>query len=279
MEYLRVHILISSDVTLAEVLVAFLANLGFEGMEEFAGGLDAYIQAPLFNKQYFDDALNKIPWNGRKYEYQILQVPETNWNAEWEKNYPPVLVSSDCRIRAPFHHFKDHVSYDLVIEPKMAFGTGHHETTFMMMRSVLPMDLGQKKVLDVGTGTGVLAMLAVLKGARHTVAIDNDEHAYTNAKNNFSLNEIQEIRLIFGDILACNESGFDLIMANISRNILLSEMPQYASRLVSGGVLLISGFLLADRQILEETGAREKLVVTGSEQRNDWLALILQKGV
>lgn len=259
-----------------DILIAELSEIGFESFVETADGVDAYIQSPMFDEVLIKEVglLNNANF---KVSYSIKTIADQNWNAEWEKNFELINVEDECIIRAPFHVKNDAVEFDIVIDPKMSFGTGHHETTYLMIKRLLTLSLEGKNVMDMGCGTGVLAILAQLKKAQYVEAIDIDEWAYNNTLENIRNNNCNEITVEMGGVEKISETMFDVFIANINRNILLNDMAKYVSVLKSGGSLLLSGFFSSDKEMLLEAAASLKMELSYSESKNDWTMLHLIK--
>ncbi len=276
MNYIEISIG-TEDLDAAALLMAEMAEAGFESFVENEQGFTAYIPERDFRPTLLDDLRFFHPES-----MQVSQslIPEQNWNATWEENFEPVEVDDFCSIRAPFHPAAQGKKYEIIIEPKMSFGTGHHETTSSMIRLMKTLDFNNKTVLDMGCGTSVLAILAVLMGAGETVAIDNDEWAYRNSLENTERNKAGHIRVILGDAATLDsfeEGHFDLILANINRNILLGDIPAYARVLRPGGRLLFSGFYTEDRPMILEKCAQFSLDEVRYISLNNWVALETQK--
>jgi len=232
-----------------EILLAFLADIDFESFEENDNGLVGYIAQHIFNQQKVDNICQRLDI---KISTQTLLIKSQNWNAKWESDFNPILIDQVCGIRADFHSPLN-VQHEIIITPKMSFGTGHHATTEGMIRCMLSLDFNQKKVLDMGCGTAVLAILSEKLGSNNILAIDIEEWAFTNAKENIEKNQCQHINLKLGGAEQI-EGNFDVILANINRNILLQDIPIYFKHLNSNGLLLISGFYEQDLDlILEKT--------------------------
>ena len=254
-----------------EILIAELGFAGFESFVETETGVTAYIQ----KKDWFESILEDIQiLNSYEFEFEFTfeEVAQTNWNEEWEKNFNPIIVENLCTVRAPFHKKFD-TAYDIVIEPKMSFGTGHHETTHMMIQHILQNDFSNKSVLDMGCGTGVLAILAEMKGAKSIDAIDIDNWCYINSLENVERNNCNQISVYEGDASLINGRHYDIIIANINRNILLQDIPLYASCLNKNGILYLSGFYNEDIPLIEEECNRNLLKLTKKIERNNWVSL------
>ena len=253
------------------VLIARLAELGFESFVENDEDILAYIP--------FKDLTDSLRLALKSTEISELitaselnLIKDQNWNAVWESAYEPVRIGNQCLVRAPFHPSDTKVEYEIVIEPKMSFGTAHHETTRLMMKYVLETELNGKSLLDMGSGTAVLAILASMKGAAPVLAIDNDDWAYRNAVENVEGNKAGEIEVILGDASSLKGRSFDVILANINRNILLNDIPEYRQSLNPLGYLFISGFYDTDLDMLKEKAKENKLQFLSSQTDNKWTA-------
>ena len=258
-----------------EILIAELGYVGFESFVENDNGVTAYIQKQEWNPQILDD-LYILGSPEFKIKYSHHEVIQTNWNKEWEKNFNPIQVDGQVSIRAPFHE-NPSLKFDIVIEPKMSFGTGHHETTHMMIQHLLALDLENKKVLDMGCGTGILAIFAEMKGAQPIDAIDIDSWCYQNSLENVQRNGCRHIIVLEGDSSLLIGKKYDVVIANINRNILLSDMKTYTDSLSKNGVLLLSGFYKDDITIIENEVFKYGLVFDKMIQRNSWVALKYKK--
>ena len=254
-----------------EILIAELGSIGFESFVENEKGVVAYIQEKDWNQNILDDifVLNSEEFS---ISYQKETIRQTNWNREWEKNFNPIAVDGLVSIRAPFHE-NPKLKYDIIIEPKMSFGTGHHETTHMMIQHLLELDLKNKKVLDMGCGTGILAIFAEMKGAYEIDAIDIDNWCYQNSIENCERNNCKNIKVFEGDARLLVNKKYDLIIANINRNILLNDIKIYVKNLYEEGVLLLSGFYKEDISVIEDETSKYGLYLTKSLERNNWVAL------
>ncbi|KGL61373.1 MULTISPECIES: 50S ribosomal protein L11 methyltransferase [unclassified Polaribacter] len=259
----------------AEILIAELGAVGFESFVENEDGVTAYIQKEEWNSNILDTifVLNSDEFS---IEYNQNEVEQTNWNAEWEKNFTPIEVDEIVSIRAPFHE-NSNLKYDIVIEPKMSFGTGHHETTHMMVQHLLQLDLNNKQTLDMGCGTGILAIFAEMKGAKPIDAIDIDNWCYENSIENVTRNNCHHISVFEGDSSLLINKKYDLIIANINRNILLMDMKVYANCLKEKGILLLSGFYEEDIPIIDAEVSKYNLKLENFIQRNNWVALKYNK--
>jgi ribosomal protein L11 methyltransferase len=260
-----------------ELLTQQLADIGYESFIDTDTGITAYIIV----KDFKDEELNKISiLSGEisgevKFSWSLIK--DQNWNQQWESNFSPVIINSDCYIRATFHEPQPGYKYEIVIEPKMSFGTGHHETTSLMMENMMKLSLSQKQILDMGSGTGILSVLASMLGAASVTAIDIDEWAYNNALENIKLNHISNIEVIHGDKACIPDKQFDIILANINRNILLNDMPSYFKALKKGGELLLSGIYVEDIDIVNSTAQASGFKFMSSQSKNKWACVLFSK--
>ena len=254
-----------------EILIAELSDAGFESFLETDEGLTAYILKEEWNDAILND-IQILKSTAFKIDFTFEEIAQTNWNEEWEKNFHPIIVDDICLVRAPFHERLDTL-YDIIIEPKMSFGTGHHETTYLMIQHILKNDLNNKSVLDMGCGTGVLAILAELKGAKPIDAIDIDNWCYRNSLENVERNGCQYISVFEGEIGMIKNKKYDVIIANINRNVLLSDIKSYAISLNKNGSLFLSGFYVEDIAIIEKECNRNMLKLEEKLEKNNWVAL------
>ncbi|MBL87556.1 MAG: 50S ribosomal protein L11 methyltransferase [Winogradskyella sp.] len=254
-----------------EILIAELGYAGFESFVEDSEGVTAYIQKDDWNAFILDEIeiLNSEEF---KITYEFNEIEQTNWNSEWEKNFNPIIVDDLVTVRAPFHDKPD-TKFDLIIEPKMSFGTGHHETTHMMIQHILKNDFKNKSVLDMGCGTGVLAILAEKVGATKLDAIDIDNWCYLNSLENVERNDCEHISVYEGDVGLLEGKSYDTIIANINRNILLADIPSYAKCLNANGELYLSGFYEEDITMLEDLCNKHMLKLKETLKRGDWVSL------
>lgn len=269
--YFEYKFIVKPKEPATEILIAELANAGFESFVENDTGLLAYIQQKDWNDHIIDN-IQILRSKEFDISYQKNAIEQTNWNKEWETNFEPIQVNEIVSIRAPFH--KDpNLKYDIVIEPKMSFGTGHHETTHMMVQHLIELNLENKKVLDMGCGTGILAIFSELKGAREIDAIDIDEWCYENSIENCHRNECKKINVYQGDATLLVDKKYDIIIANINRNILLMDIKTYAKCLNEKGILLLSGFYEEDIPVIDAEASNFKLKLEKIIERNNWVAL------
>lgn len=266
----------SADAT--DLLAAFLADMGYESFEPDDNGLTAYIQANDFNRSDAEALATDFPIDC-KMRFSDKLVKGENWNEEWEKHYfEPIVVGGKVVVHSSFHTDVPQADFDIVVDPKMAFGTGHHATTSMMLRLILDSDMAGKSVIDLGTGTGILAMLAKMKGASDTVGIDIDEDAVANARENAQINHC-DITFFKGDASSLqNEAPADYLFANINRNVLLNDMERYSRALKPGGSLFLSGFYEEDIPMLEQKGNQYGMQLEKRLTDNRWAAMHMIKG-
>ncbi|AEV98974.1 ribosomal protein L11 methyltransferase [Niastella koreensis] len=254
-----------------EILVAQLSELGFEGFEEGLNYISGYIPEDQYNET---DTAELITGTETTITKEVI-VPR-NWNAEWEQNFQPVIIDEFCGIRAHFHEPLQNVLHEIIITPKMSFGTGHHATTHLMIQNMQQLSFDGKQVLDFGTGTGVLAILAERLGAASVTAIDNDEWSINNAEENIKLNLCSNIALAQTDTLQMS-TEFDIILANINKHVLIANMAGIKQHLILGGVVIMSGLLAGDRPDIEKCALNNGLSVVDCKMRGDWMCLLFKK--
>jgi ribosomal protein L11 methyltransferase len=260
----------------ADILLAELGEIGFDIFEDSDTGLIAYCQTDLFDLVVFKDLISRYQFLG-PIQYEIQEIQKQNWNAVWETNYDPIRIADLVFIRANFHPSEPGYQIEIVINPKMSFGTGHHETTFQMSQALFDLNLTGKSVLDAGTGTGILAFVAKKLGATFVRGFDIDEWSVENSIENASLNACEEVEFGRGTILDESARMYDVLLANINRNILLDEMDEYADRIVSGGDLLLSGFYTEDIPMLVERAEALGLNYVSQSEKNRWACLRFKK--
>lgn len=254
-----------------EILIAELGYAGFESFVETETGVTAYIQKNDWTETILED-IQILKSDEFEFSYTFEYIEQVNWNEEWEKNFNPIVVDDICSIRAPFHT-KPETKFDIVIEPKMSFGTGHHETTHMMIQYILKNDFEGKSVLDMGCGTGVLAILADMKGAQPIDAIDYDNWCYLNSLENVARNNCKHITVLEGNASLLQDQKYNVIIANINRNILLKDMVFYTKCLKPNGTVFLSGFYKGDIPAITEECNKHGLTCVESLERNNWVAL------
>ncbi len=280
MKYIEVNITLGQNDPFRDLLVDALGNEGpYDSFVEMPTGLKAYVQESLFDEDWLKEQLADIE-EMTSCSYTFENLPDKNWNEEWEKQHKPVLVEAAngkrVWVRAPFHEHRSDVDYEIEIEPKMSFGTAHHQTTYMMLSYLTELELAGQRVLDMGCGTAVLAILAKIRGAEYVEAIDIDEWAYNNAIENAQRNGVA-LNVRIGDASLLTDQQFDLIIANINRNILLNDMAAYTKVLAQGGTLLLSGFYESDVPVLQQHAEALGLELQQQKVRQSWAALRLLK--
>ena len=259
----------SSDIQ-HDMLTTMLAEIGFDSFMDDAMGLKAYCSADNRDDLAVENLLLEPSFSDIRL-LKVVEMPDKDWNEVWEASYQPVVVNDRCRVRAPFHEPDPTFEFDLVIEPKMSFGTANHETTAQIIQLMLETDFQGKTVLDMGSGTAVLAILAKKLGAAHTVAIDNDEWAYRNAFTNTELNGVSDIEIILGDASSI-QGSFDVVLANINRNILLRDMHLYVAAMRPDAHIFFSGFYTEDLESIKAEAERLGLCYRRHLSRNNWVA-------
>lgn len=272
-DYTKVKFTVTPNEEVAtDVLAALLAEVGFESFVPEEEGMSAYVPQALHSEENIAAVVAEFPIEGFTITYESEFIEGEDWNAQWEKNYfQPIVLGEDCVIHSTFHTDVPKARYDILIDPKMAFGTGYHQTTCHMLRAILASDMEGKSVLDMGCGTALLAILARKHGATDVVAIDIDEFAYENAKENIVLNGTPDIEVRLGGAEAINESdSFDFVIANINRNILLMDMVNYVRCMHSGSQIFISGFYTEDMEVLKEEAARHGLRYIDYAENDRW---------
>ena len=255
------------DAAQQDLLIGQLSSIEFEGFEQERNTLKAYIPKELFDKEALRNILGE-------FDYSITEIPHVNWNQEWEKNFQPVLVDDFCAIRAGFHQPIQNVAHEIVITPKMSFGTGHHSTTYQVIQWMRRLDFTNKAVLDFGTGTGVLAILAEKLGASEIVAIDYDAWSIENASENVRVNNCQRVSLTQSDTII-GENAYDIILANLNRHVIVEHLESMVKHLTQKGVIILSGLLSDDEPIIEKLASGLSLKISGKTEKEEWIALAL----
>lgn len=278
MDYIVVRFLPSvREEYVLDVLASALGDIGFESFEYLDEGMAAYVPVSLFDKQILERLLSHF-YLDQNIAYEVNRLERQNWNEKWETYYfEPIVVADKCVIHSSFHKDIPLVDYDIVINPKMAFGTGHHETTQLMLETILTLNVVGKTVLDMGCGTSVLAILAAKRGAKLLLGVDIDDWCVDNSVENLSLNNVSNVEVLQGDAKCLVDRNFDIIFANINRNILLNDMEVYASCLPIGGHLLLSGFYTEDNHLLIRRATELGLVVQSEKSLRNWSCLLLTK--
>lgn len=260
----------SAESWISDVLMDRMAGLGFDTFVDNETGFDAYIPELLYNQKNLENLVREVS-GVAPVHFSMEKIPARNWNEEWEKNYfKPLVISNQIVVRAPFHREYPPARHEIVIEPKMAFGTGNHETTSLMMEVMLEIDLKGKSLLDMGCGTGILAILAAQRGAGPVTAIDIDEWSYVATRENCQLNHTPQIKAVLGGADILGPESFDIIFANIQKNVILADFQKYVSVLNRGGEILLSGFYLHDLNEIRNEADRLGLVYTDHRERNNW---------
>lgn len=275
MYYTRLTVLCDPDFT--EILMAELSEAGFDTFLETSSGFEAYVEDEGYDKTRLEEIKDRYR-DLTTVHYRLDPIEKKNWNEEWEKSYSPIIVEDKCLIRASFHNIEKKYPYEIIITPKMSFGTGHHQTTYLMIQAQMEIDHTNKTVMDAGCGTAILSIMASKRGAKHVEAFDIDEWSVINGNENLEVNNCKNISLRQGKISDLTfENNFDIILANINKNILLAEIPQYAAYLNGGGLLLLSGFYEKDIPDLVQRAASYNLSQVTKYARESWSALLLKK--
>ncbi|MBN1186039.1 MAG: 50S ribosomal protein L11 methyltransferase [Bacteroidales bacterium] len=278
MIYIELVITIDPDkIQDYEIIIARLAELPYESFAEESPVIKAYIPKEKFSIKEVNEILEDFI--AEKYILTIshIEIMDENWNIKWEQNFPPIVICDQCIVRAPFHKIEKVYDFEIIIEPKMSFGTGHHETTSLMIEQILKTELKNKVVLDMGCGTGILAILASKTGAKAITAIDHDSWAYENTLENIVRNNTSNIEAFHGDAKLIEGTKFDVILANINRNIILQDMPVYSASLNKNGEMLLSGFYLHDKDMIEDRAKAFGLTAKLFREKNNWIVLNLVK--
>ena len=256
-----------------DILIAYLSDIGFDGFQENEGAVQAFVAKEGFSWDTFSETRDLLKACGIEIIYKYLETDDQNWNEEWEKNFVPVKIDEKVLIRAPFHSSDSDPPCTIVIEPKMSFGTGHHQTTRLMIKAMMQIDLSGKSILDMGSGTGILGIYASMNGAGNVVGVDIDNWAFENAKENIERNGIHNMEMRLGDVSELSNEIFDVVVANINRNVLVRDIPAYVRHLEPGGDMILSGFLTEDVQYILDTAYANKLVHNTTTEDEGWLIL------
>ena len=261
--------------TVNDVVSALAGDIGFESFVEWENGVQAYVQQSLFDEEALKAMVAEFPLPDTTISYEIKEAEDKDWNEEWEKNFfQPIVIGDRCCIHSTFHKDTPQTEYVILINPQMAFGTGHHETTSSIIHELLDADLKGKSVLDMGCGTSILAILASMRGADPVTAIDIDDWCVNNSRDNITLNNIHNIKVELGDAnLLKGKEPFDVIIANINRNILLADMPQYAACMHPGSELYMSGFYVQDIPAIREKAESLGMEFIHHREKNNWAAV------
>lgn len=278
MNYTTVNFVV--DPTYSEIIIAELSEVGFDVFLENDHGFQASISKDLFKKDILQEIVTRYKDVVSPLSFTVEDIAKKNWNEEWEKNYDPIIVSDTCIVKASFHLIEKKYPYEIIINPKMSFGTGHHETTFLMLKNQLSIDHTGKNVMDLGCGTGILAIMAHKLGAREVTVCDIDEWCITNSLENFEINKCQNIQAFPGTVKAIpSREPQDIILANINKNVLLEEIPHYATLLKENGFLLLSGFYEKDIDDIKNIAVENKLNFHSKETKKDWAVVLFQKSL
>jgi ribosomal protein L11 methyltransferase len=275
MFYTRLLVHCSPEFT--ELLMAEIAEVGFDTFMEVEHGFEAYVEQENFDREQLEEIRTRYQ-DQTQLTFSFDRIEKQNWNEEWEKSYQPIFVEDRCLIRASFHEIEKKYEYEIVITPKMSFGTGHHQTTYLMIKNQMEMDHTNKRVMDAGCGTAILSIMAMKRGAASVEAFDIDEWSVINGQENIEVNGCQHINLQQGKLTELSITGsFDIILANINKNILLEEIKYYQTYLPKGGQLLLSGFYTQDIPDLLKEAKQYSLSELKRDEREQWAALLLQK--
>ncbi len=275
MYYTRLQVICNPDF--AEILMAEIAEAGFDTFMETEKGFEAYVELEKFDKEQLQYIKDRYSEQTPLIFYQD-RIEKQNWNEEWEKSYQPIIVDDKCLIRAEFHKIDKVYPYVITITPKMSFGTGHHQTTHLMVKAQMDIDHQNKRVMDAGCGTAILSIMASKRGAKEVVAFDIDEWSVVNGQENIEVNNCNNISLQQGKLSEVNITGmFDIVLANINKNVLLDEIKLYQEYLVPGGLLLLSGFYTHDIADLLKEGSTYNLKEVSRDERESWASLLLKK--
>ncbi len=280
MNYFEVKLKINpNEEYIADLLASHLGEIGYESFQITEAGLLAYIADKLFDEKALQALISDFPYTA-DIQFEHTEIEQVNWNEEWEKHFfEPIIIGDECLIHSSFHKNLPAAKYDVVIDPKMAFGTGHHETTSLMIAEILKMNLTGKSVLDMGCGTAVLAILAAKCGAKAVTAIDIDTWCVENSIENIEKNGVDWIQVKLGDATLLQNQYFDIIIANINRNILLADIKSYSACLNPCGALYMSGFYKEDIPLIEHEANLNHLTVKGFKEKNNWVVVETVKTV
>ena len=273
-EYIKFEFICGAEI--AEILPAYLESYEFEVFEENENGINAFVQSNL----YHEDIKTAVDELAEQFDftYKIVHIPFQNWNAVWESNFQPIVVDDFCGIRADFHEPLQHVEHELVITPKMAFGTGHHETTFMMIQAMRKINFDSKSVFDYGCGSGILAILAARLGATHAVGVDNELPSYESTIENATINGVgDKITSIYGTLEAVEAENFDVILANINRNVILMTLHTLINKSAKSAYLLFSGFIEDDLELMKVAFMDKGLTIEAVNKKGKWCCVVCKK--
>ena len=275
MDFIEVAIQAPADFT--DILTAELSEVGYDTFMDTDAGFNAYITEDIFSEASLQEVIEKYAGMA-EISYATQKIEKQNWNEEWEKNFEPLIIGNEVSVRASFHPKPENVTYDIVINPKMTFGTGHHETTTLMIENQLTLDHKGKRVLDMGTGTGILAIMACKLGAAEVVGVEIEDWSVENARENAEANNCQDITVHLGDVTVIhNNQPYDIVLANINRNVLLADLAAYTNLLKAGGPLVLSGFYTEDLPVLQEEAKNCGLIFEAARTKNNWVSAIFRK--
>lgn len=258
-----------------ELLVSTLSEAGYDSFWEEEDVLRAYTSEDMFNENRIHQLQDQLK-NDVSFSFESQSLPDQNWNAEWEKNFQPVRINEKCAVRAPFHTTYQDIKYELIINPQMSFGTSHHETTSLILNMMTQMEIKDREVLDMGSGTGILAIMADKKQAARVIAVDNDPWAYGNTLENIETNQSQ-VEVMQGDIEQVHDQSFDLILANINRNIILNHMPAYSKMLRHKGQIIFSGFYSEDLESIQQAAKKNNFAIADYDEMRNWIIALFTK--
>jgi ribosomal protein L11 methyltransferase len=278
MNYYELTVQLSDFDRWNDILIAYLADLDYESFQVESPAIKAYIQESSYKGEAIQTLFNELQAEQDVIQsFEVKLIPQQNWNAQWESQFEPVFIGDEIRVVAPFHQLDPFSGIEILIEPKMSFGTGHHQTTHLMCESMMGMDFVSKRVLDMGSGTGVLAILAEKRGATHIVAIDIEEWSAENCADNALKNDCKNIQSLHGGVEVIPTEPFDYILANINKNVLTAQMPTYVERMKTGGHLFLSGFFVSDTDELKMLASGLKLQFQAQHEREGWAVLLFKK--
>lgn len=266
---------ITNKPEISEILIAFLGELPFDTFTETDDGVEAFIPESL-DAEAIQEAVTELSQRFNV-SFERTFIKAQNWNKVWEANFQPIIVGDFCGIRADFHESIPKVAHEIIINPKMAFGTGHHATTFMVIEQMKSLDFQGKKVFDYGCGTGILAILAAQLGASSIEAVDIEQASFENTIENAQINGVSTIHSIQGTLNDVQTTGFDIILANINRNVILDSLPTLYSRLVKNGKLIVSGFIEKDRELLIQAATDQGFTPMRTKNKDNWIAILFEK--
>ena len=278
MNYVKVIFNLNPNITeAAEIFISQLGESGYESFVMSGTGFEAYIPEKDFQPEKLNGLFSPFPEVRVNINHEV--IPDKNWNKVWEKNYfKPIIIGKEVMIRSSVHKKNEGVKYDIIIDPEMAFGTGHHETTGLMIKFLPELDVKNKTVLDMGCGTGILGILCSKMGAKEITGIDIEEWAYNNARKNCRNNHVSNMKVLQGDAGLIGDNKYDVILANINRNILLNDLSGYSKALNQNGILLLSGFYESDLEAINTEARKHDLKNISVKKDNNWVASTYRKG-